>query len=73
MTRDAYRRSTSGGDVINSITSFGSSSDEIEGAPRPPPGAASAASEMHYDLKEDEAVSMAQTERIVTRMRNRKT
>lgn len=36
----------------------------------PPPAAA--AKEMSYDLKEDEVVSMAQTERIVQRMRYKK-
>ena len=38
-----------------------------EAAPAP-----AAAAEMNYDLKEDEVVSMAQTERIIQRSRNRK-
>lgn len=37
-----------------------------------PPIPAAAAREMTYDLKDDEAVSMAQTERIVQRMRVRR-
>ncbi|CAF1591315.1 unnamed protein product [Rotaria sp. Silwood1] len=62
MTRAAVRRA------------YGSSSkkkddndEENDGESFSPPTA-----EMHYDLKEDEAVSMAQTERIVQRMRYKK-
>jgi hypothetical protein len=49
--------------------------DEDEGAVKTEAASlspSSPAAAMHYDLKEDEAVSMAQTERIVQRMRYKK-
>lgn len=47
--------------------------DEDEGSfPAPLAAPASASAEMKYDLREDEAVSISQTERIVQRMRTRK-
>jgi hypothetical protein len=46
--------------------------DEDEGAVKTEAASSSPAAPMHYDLKEDEAVSMAQTERIVQRMRYKK-
>jgi hypothetical protein len=56
-------------------TSGGRSLETEEHPPLPSsPSAVSpgATAEMNYGLKEDEAVSMAQTERIVQRMRNKK-
>lgn len=51
-----------------------SAEEAVEGAVAAPfaSAATEGAREMTYDLKDDEAVSMAQTERIVQRMRNRK-
>jgi hypothetical protein len=77
MTREAFRRSAaSGGGLLDTVKGYfsGSSKEEEEA---PPPSSYSAAAapaspEMNYDLREDEAVSMAQTERIVQRMRNKK-
>ncbi len=74
MTREAVRRS---GGILETVKGYfsGSKETEDEGASSRPPAAAAAAattSEMSYDLREDEAVSMAQTERIVQRMRHKK-
>jgi len=63
MTRAAVRRRSSGGS--------GGLLYKTDDAP-PTPTSPTASAEMSYDLKEDEAVSMAQTERIVQRMRNKK-
>jgi hypothetical protein len=66
-TRASARR------AFGAARGYSSGSTETEegaAAAAPPPPAAE--NEMHYDLKEDEAVSMAQTERIVQRMRYKK-
>jgi hypothetical protein len=75
MTREAVRRSAASGGFMSAVSGFFGGSSETEGGPPPPPAeeaAASASTEMHYDLKEDEAVTMAQTERIVQRMRSKR-
>lgn len=67
-TRAEVRRSYASGEggVLN-IERMNSTT-ESEGTPASP----STPGEMNYDLRVDEAVSMAQTERIVQRMRNKK-
>jgi hypothetical protein len=65
MTREAVRRGARGGDGAG-VTEEASLPLSYSAA------AAPASAEMNYDLKEDEAVSMAQTERIVQRMRNKR-
>jgi len=79
MTREAFRRSAASGGagLLDTVKGYfgGGSSKEEEDASSPSSysaAAAPASPEMNYDLKEDEAVSMAQTERIVQRMRNKK-
>jgi len=59
MTREAVRRGAGVKEEASLPLSYS--------AAAPP-----ASAEMNYDLKEDEAVSMAQTERIVQRMRNKR-
>jgi len=75
-TRESARRiAASGGrdrdldDDHDHPDTVGGGSEETGGTPS---RSAAAAPEMNYDLKENEAVSMAQTERIVQRMRNRR-
>jgi Mg-chelatase subunit ChlD len=69
MTRAEVRRR---GGILNAVKGCISGGEENEDVPTSPPPVDAAAAEMNYDLREDEAVSMAQTERIVQRMRNKK-
>ncbi|CAF2748459.1 unnamed protein product [Rotaria sp. Silwood2] len=70
MTRAGVRRAAAAG-YYGSGEKKEADDDEVEEESFSVPAAAPMA-EMHYSLKEDEAVSMAQTERIVQRMRYKK-
>ena len=68
QTRAAVRRSAAGG-LMNTIKSYMGFGDKEEASVE---SATFPKAEMNYNLHEDEEVSMAQTERIVQRMRSKK-
>jgi hypothetical protein len=69
-TRAEVRRAYAEGRPEVMADTIGGASFRPEGADAPP--AVGATAETSYGLKEDEAVSMAQTERIVQRIRHKK-